>query len=355
MNKIKLLILQNSIPEYRIPVYNHLSEDYDVTVTYTKKNASTSNDFFNSHHLITKKIGPFEVHKDLFSICKKYDVVVYEPNLHFIDFCLLPFLPHKYKTITHSIGFRASYTRKYDLYRKKTIADYLLKYIMLKSDAMLFYMKENIDFWNFSDKIKKRCFEARNTVQVKPVISNKNRNTILFVGSLYREKGVEILINAYKDAIASIGYDNFPHLIIIGDGPLRSHIETILIESSLTSFIHMEGAIYDESVLAKYFSNALVCVSPTQAGLSVPKSMGYGVPFVTVKNAVTGGEINHIADGENGILMNSVDNLKDILIDVHMHRDKYIKMGLVSKKYYDNCANIGIMVKGYKNAIEYVL
>lgn len=87
-------------------------------------------------------------------------------------------------------------------------------------------------------------------------------------------------------------------------------------KNNMVGLIVFHGAIYDENVLAERFAQALLCISPTQGGLSVPKSMGYGVPFVTRKDSITGGEIYHITPGVNGIMYVKDEELTSVISDV---------------------------------------
>jgi hypothetical protein len=100
-----------------------------------------------------------------------------------------------------------------------------------------------------------------------------------------------------------------------------------VIENGLAESVIFHGAIYDEKELSVHFKNALLCISPHQAGLSVAKSMGYGVPFVTYKEAITGGERYHITDGVNGILYENDADLVDIIINASNGSDQYVEMG----------------------------
>ena len=116
----------------------------------------------------------------------------------------------------------------------------------------------------------------------------------------------------------------------------------------------MLGKIFDEQHLCSYFSRSLACISPGQAGLSVLKSMGYGVPFITKKDAITGGEIFNIKNGENGIIYQKDDELTDIILEIGEHRQKFLNMGKNAKEYYDKFRTPEHMAQGISGAIEYV-
>lgn len=62
--KVKVLSLTNKILEYRVPVYNRLSEYFDITVAHHGKPVSKSKAKFKQLPLTLKKIGPFIYFKD---------------------------------------------------------------------------------------------------------------------------------------------------------------------------------------------------------------------------------------------------------------------------------------------------
>ncbi|MGM9778849.1 MAG: glycosyltransferase family 4 protein [Prevotella sp.] len=180
------------------------------------------------------------------------------------------------------------------------------------------------------------------------------KKDFLFVGTLYKTKGLDVLIHSFAKARSSFE-DKSIKLKIVGEGKERPLIEAMIKELGIEDSVVLCGAIYDEKRLADFFVQALICISPNQAGLSVPKSMGYGVPFVTKKNAVTGGEIYHITPGVNGVLYNTDCNLVDVMIDAANHKEKYIEMGVKAKEYYTHHASIEIMANGAIDAIKYVV
>ena len=350
----KLLLLTGELSAYNVPVYNEISKEFDLTVAYYDKDKSKQACDFKKIKLDYKKIGPFLYVKRVRNLCKQYDVVSLTPDLHVPSFCKLPFLSRKYKTVTWSIGFRCSYYHPYVVGRKHDLLDWLFLQVLKRADADIFYMEKSKDFWLGTSLDMSKVFVAPNTTEVEPVeIVPEKKKNLLFVGTLYRGKGVDKLLASVKDVVQK-GYRD-AHLTIVGDGECRNELEDYVAENGIQDNVTFAGAVFDEKVLAGYFAEALLCISPTQGGLSCPKSMGYGVPFVTRKDAITGGEIYHITPGVNGILYEQDEELTTIIEDSCKNPDKYVKMGVAAKEYYDNHATIRHMAAGAMAAFEYAL
>ena len=334
-----------------------MARHVDLTVAYTVKSECNKMTIFKIEKLELKKFrGLVFIRKGFLKLCSLYDVVIFMPDPHYISYCLLPFVARKYKVISWSIGLRASYTRRYDTNRRKDFIDKILEKVLLKSDAVIFYMKEPISFWR-NKKIESKTFIAHNTVEVLLCAMDKDqaKNRILFVGTLYKEKGIYELIESYIEAKTKCNADNFPILDIIGKGDELENIKKIVNDHKLSDSVLIHGPIYDEEKLADYFSRSIVCVSPCQAGLSVLKSMGYGVPYVTHANAITGGERLNIINQENGLLYDTKDELVGIIIDAYKNPERYITMGVKAQSYYLSNATPERMAQGALDAIEFVL
>lgn len=352
--KIKLLILKNEISSYNTPIYNILGEKYDLTVGFYLKDKSSIGKKFKTIKLDYVKIGSFIYINDLFGIINEFDVVSIISDLHVISYIILPFIKCKCKIITWGIGFRCSYTHPYVVERKHTVVDYLDEIILRRSDANIFYMEKAKEFWSDSNLDKSKIFIAPNTTEVIDIkIDDSKKKNILFVGTLYKGKGIDILINAFEKAVKDI--ETGTKLVIIGDGGMRSELEMYVNKNKLKGKVVFTGAIYDENELSKYFQEAILCVSPTQGGLTCPKSMGYGVPFVCRYDAITGGEIYHMTPGVNGIMYNTFQELSDILLDAMQNPRRYIEMGHKAQTYYRENATLQHMAAGVIQAVEYVL
>jgi glycosyltransferase involved in cell wall biosynthesis len=356
-HRLKVLLLQSTLSRYNVSVYKIIAETVDLSVAYTIKNECEDEVPFNILKLNYKKIcGLFFITGDFYGICSKYDVVIFLADMHHFSYCSLPFIRRKYKVIPWTIGIRSSYTRPYDLDRKKNFIDRLYGIILNRSDAMIFYMENAKRFWgNILDQ--KKIFIAPNTVEVFPVenIGDEQKNRIIFIGSLYKEKEIYELINAYIEAKQGFNSNNILFLDVIGEGEEYQNIKTFIEGHGLSDYIFLHGPIYNEKDLAKFFAKSLLCISPAQAGLSVLKSMGYGVTFVTRTNAITGGERLNIIDKQNGLLYSSKEELVSIVKDASENPGRYIMMGLNAKEYYNSFFTTNHMAKGFIDAVNYVI
>ena len=355
MDNPKILFIHDSLSSYNDLIYEMMNKVYDFTHAYTEKTEVTSANyrFFEFPHW---HIGPFVIHRHLRRIINKYDIVIINAHLRSLRIVLLPFLPHRPKLISWSIGLHVTYNRKYDLDRAPNLADRIFQTIQNHCDACIFYMPEPIEYWKKYTKIDERkYFVAHNTVKVAdfdnlPRISQRNK--FLFVGTLYQQKGIGELIEAYS--LARRDCSVLPKLYIVGKGPEERLIKNHIKEKGLTESVVMTGAIYDEEVLKEYFLSSLLCISPKQAGLSVQKSLGYGTPFVTRPDAITGGERFDVHDLKNGFFYQTVEELAYIMVDATKNLDKIERMSANARDYYLTEASPERMVEGALSAIKYV-
>ena len=218
---------------------------------------------------------------------------------------------------------------------------------------MIFYSDYPVQKYMNMGIDKSKLFVANNTVEViKTSYSSAGRNKILFVGTLYKAKKLEVLIEAYHNAY--LKNNNIPDLVIVGDGRERTFYEKMVKDYKLDYKTTFVGKIIDERILCDYFSQAIMCVSPNQAGLSVFKSMGYGVPYVTHEHAITGGEIFNIHNHVDGVLLNDFSELESIILEAGENPEKFYRMGETAYDYYYDNRRPQDMVNGFVAAINSV-
>ena len=350
----KILLLQEQISSYNVSTYNEIAKKYDLTLGYLSKCDTTQSCLFTKKKFSSKRLGPLLFVPGLRKFCANFDVVIIMPTLRIVSYCLLPFGRKKYKTSSWSIGFRVSYEHPYVVDRRHGIADWVFKLILSACDSNIFYMNKAREFWKLSNLRLDNVFEAINTTDVVKIdLAPEKKKDFLFVGTLYKGKGLDLLLQAFKNVISKSCSDTILH--IVGSGPELETLKLFVTENRLHDKVIFHGPIYDELIISEVFKKALLCFSPTQAGLSVPKSMGYGVPFVTRKDAITGGEIYHITSNVNGLVYEEDADLINIMDDAISNRDKYIKMGFAAMDYYYNHATVSHMAQGAVDAIEYAL
>ena len=355
MENPNILFIHGTLSSYNDPIYKMLNEVVNITHAYIDNN-EVANPVYQTFLFPHWRFGPFVIHRKLHKIINKYDIVIINAHLRSIRLALLPFFPHKPKLISWSIGVHVSYRKKFNLEKAPDFADRLFQFIQNHCDACIFYMPQPIEYWKKHSKIDERkFFVAHNTVKVadfKTLPSIKERNKYLFVGTLYQQKGLGELLEAYY--MAKKINVNLPCLYIIGKGPEENLIKSIIIEKGLDDSVVMTGAIYDEDVLKDFFLTSLLCISPKQAGLSVQKSLGYGTPFVTRPDAITGGERLDIHDKINGFFYRTKNELVDILIEAFECPMIIERMSIAARNYYLKEASPERMVEGAMAAIKYV-
>ena len=347
--KKRVLLIQSLIPHYRVPVFNELAKYVDLTVVYDNGTVPDDVEFgivkIDTTHI---KHIPRIHKKNILRMAKKYDVVITMLDGSFLTTHLLCWLRGKTKLILWGIGVAAGYNTRFD--SSQETSEKYFKMIQ-KADAALFYSKYPVEKYSALGEVKEKLFVANNTVRVMPT-QKQEKDSILFVGSLYKAKRIFELLEGYKKAYKIC--EHLPKLVIIGDGEDSADVAEWVNDNRLTDDVVLTGAIYDEEVLAEYFSHAIMCISPDQAGLTVLKSFGYGVPFVTHKDAITGGERLNIKNKENGLLIDSFDEIAEVIADCAKNKDSYIEMGNNAKRFYDENRTVKHMVNGFLEAITFV-
>lgn len=348
---MRVLIVYNKLWPYRIPIFSLLAKKYDLTVAYSLGEIPNTKLNFKIVYIPIWKYKRFVIHQNnLIKFCNQFEVVISYGDISWLSLMILAFLKRSYGLIYWSIGVRASYNTKYN---ERSLWDNLRFYFFSKADALLLYSDFPLKRYIERGWDMQKLFIAHNTVKVNKIIkSNDCKDRILFIGTLYKEKGISNLLNAYLEAKNELRVVFDLH--IIGEGMGYKSVKSFIQKNKLKESVILHGPITDECILSEHFKKSFACISPNQAGLSVLHSMGYGCPFITKRGAITGGEIFNISDGINGILYNHSDELKNIIIDINKNPTKYINLGNKALDYYYACRKPSDMADGIIKAIEFV-
>ncbi len=354
ISKPKLLRLTNCIMHYSIPTYNMLSEHFDLTVAHYGEKVEEEKVFFKQLILSPKKIGPFTIFKEnIFQLARKYDAVIALGDLHILPYIALGFRPNRKFALTFwGIGVSASYNKKFDEDRS---LDWIRFRIMNKADSLVFYSDYPVKRYVDKGVKREKLFVAHNTIFIEKRIDIlKDKNYFLFIGTLYKEKKIYDLLDAYLMAFKKS--KNLKTLIIVGDGKERKNIEIWISENNLQNNIILKGAIFNPRTLEGIYKYAMATISPGQAGLSVLSSMANGVPFITTDDAITGGERFNIAHGYNGLFYDGqVESLALLIESLNSNIKAVLKMGQNAQDYYFKHRTMDKMILEIIHSINYAI
>jgi len=171
---------------------------------------------------------------------------------------------------------------------------------------------------------------------------------ILFVGNICRDKGIFVLLDAFKKLDR-----NGVNLHFVGRG---LELENLRREAQGLSNVYIYGFVSDED-LADMYSQANITVAPSlcyEAGPTAAflESLPFGTPTVC---SIIGGGHEGIVDGVNGRLFEPGDSsaLRDILQDLIDNRDTLKKIErevLITAKKYRLEEYITNLLKVYEGA-----
>ena len=120
------------------------------------------------------------------------------------------------------------------------------------------------------------------------------KDVILFVGRIYPEKRVDLLIKAFKHIVKEC---SDVVLVVVGSGPGRE--DAIRQARHLGQRVHFVEGVYDDEELARYYTIADLVVFPGYATLSLYFALCFGKAIIT---SLYGNEVEYVTDGVNGLL-----------------------------------------------------
>jgi glycosyltransferase involved in cell wall biosynthesis len=348
---MKVIYVTNQIPNYRKKLYENLGNSIDLTIAHYGKNNPS---IFYKEVSIKHQKGKYFIYAPNSIDYNNYDVVIVWGSLRFYELYKLIFKKNKnFKLILFGPGVSASYTNKYDNDWKVA---FIYKFLLKKVHAAVFYDNYPVIKYAAKGILPSKLFCAPNTVVINPNTLDQEyeKDSFLFFGTLYKEKGTIILLKSYKQ-LKSKCKGSLPTLNIVGDGPELKSLINWVNENKLDDLIKFHGRITDSDLIEGFFRRSFACISPNQAGLSVIESMAYGVPFVTSKYPISGGEYNAIIEGANGFFYDGTEVgltqiLEDIINTNKVDLEFYFNNCL---EYYKRFRSPELWVKQMLKAINY--
>lgn len=323
-------ILDHKLHDYRVPVFDSLSRLFEVVVVH--RGPVVDGDLaFSQLVLEYKRVGPFEFIDGLnLNGC---DVVVCMQNLRLINIYWLSLICKDYKFLLWGIGTSSSR----GLGKEKLLTLLMRNFLTFCSDGLALYSSFPVDqYWRIN---KRKIKVIGNSVESKlsSDTSGLDKSYILFFGSITQRKGILSLLEVFSKCLVD---NKNLKLVIAGDGPELERVKQSILALGIDDHVEILGRVTCPVEKLSVFSKAYFVVSPNQAGLSVVESFSFGVPFVTSKGSITGGEILSVYNDVNGVLFEGVEELEDVINSFFDGRRDCVSMGGSAYKFY--CENLTI-------------
>ena len=209
----------------------------------------------------------------------------------------------------HTNNYRFQF-RRYGKISKRLLAPFEKKTYQI-SDRILpvsSYVRNNlIQDYRISPNRIEILLNGVNTRIFHPIPGRVgDRNMILYVGRIYKGKGLEFLIDAMEQVVAK--HPEF-RLVVAGDGKYLKTIETRIRNKTVRNHIEFLGW-QNSDALNGLYNEAAVCVMPSIVegfGLTLLEAMACGCPVIATDS---GGAVDIIHNGENGLLVTYGDTDK---------------------------------------------
>jgi glycosyltransferase involved in cell wall biosynthesis len=153
------------------------------------------------------------------------------------------------------------------------------------------------------------------------------RNGIIYVGRLVRDKKILLLLNGFARARA--GLPPATHLYVVGSGPMREPAEKLARELGIASHVTFVGETYEEEEVASWMNRSWISVSPGYIGLSIIHSFAYGLPMLAGDREPHSPEVEALQLGKNGefFTADDPDALARSLVAIHGDPARLAAMG----------------------------
>lgn len=376
--KPKVLMLQRIFPIYRKPIYDSLANSYNFLLLHGKNDSgiyqvNTNYCQFVKSYQYSK--NPTHVIFESFShiFKRKPKVVIHEfavGVLSIIPMYLLCKLL-RIKFILYSHG----YNRTKGFYPETEWADKYRLFLMKLADAMVIYT--NSDKKKLSQYIdSKKIFVAQNTLdraqfltikssleeegkaQVKQRLGFTHTYNLIFIGRMLKEKMPEVVLEIFERLNPKL--PNKIGIHFIGGGGDISELQEIVVKNNWQDAVKFYGAIYDDAKTGELLFASDMLIAPNYMGLSVNHAFLFNCPVVTfAENGFInhGPEIEYVVNNETGFVVHnvSVDKMSDNILSYLQNEEMQIRMKKNIKEKMETELTKENMVKGFTDAISFVL
>ncbi len=170
------------------------------------------------------------------------------------------------------------------------------------------------------EKYSPAAFEASDKLRVD-YNYNQDDFILIYVAELNANKHQELLIHLIdkvKEDIPTV------KLLLVGDGELSGYYADLVNELNLTKYIDFLGFRKDVGKLLKLADVSVSSSKREGLPLNVLEAMAMGKPLVVTNSR---GNKNLVENGENGKVVNNLDEFRESVIKLYESEEKRIKYG----------------------------
>ena len=343
MKKLKVLLVTNIIPPYRIALYKYIyqAEDFDLKlIALAESEANRKWEIAKNQVILNSKVIP-GIHKYIRSreitihlnwgLWKA--ILRYKPDI---------IITSGYDTFAYWQAFLYCklFKKKYILWNGTTLLSAgringfigrIKQMIIGRADRYIAYGKKAAEYLTHMGASKGHIHVGINTVDMnwfrkkaKEFHQDENlrkersrypRLLMLYVGQLIKRKGIYELLKALSEL-----HDPNVGLLIVGSGPQERELKEFCKDQNLKN-VYFEGFQQQEALL-RYYSLADVLILPSFKevwGLVVNEALASGI-YVLCSN-YAGAAYDLIKEGWNGILFNP-HSIKELIILIRKTKEQ---------------------------------
>ena len=233
----------------------------------------------------------------------------------------------------------------------------------LRPDAHVCYVPEARDIYASYGVHRDRIFLTYNSPDTDHLLKVRSQlertggapaekeHRLIHVGRLVEWKRVDLLIRSMARLTRE-----FPEaeLVVVGDGPEKERLVSLVRELRLEKSIAFAGAVYDPSALGRHLLSSAVYVLGGMGGLSLNDAMCFGRPVIC--SICDGTEKAIVRDGVNGLFFRNgdVDDLTAKIRYMLSHPAERAGMGRQSTRIIHEEINVHTVISGYLQAFQFV-